>query len=156
MCMKYLYNISLTNLYKPQNIIIFMIFNKTLTYKVRVMKHLTKRKGVSLTTETLILLILAFLVLLALSIFFSKTYDPVEKETSDIVSSTKACSDYVRYDHDCRGGTGLVEKSGDRFTEIRDNLNKACEKFGQDIVSNNIQGDNIKKLKECCSIFCGD
>jgi hypothetical protein len=99
-------------------------------------------KGISLTSQTVVLMILAAIVLASLVIFYMNASNPSQVGIANIAKQTNLCQQQVRFDPSC------AEEMPDS-----DSLIKVC----QELDYAKCQGDNIKNLEciqQCCENFC--
>lgn len=95
-----------------------------------------RRKGVSLTLETIVVLTLSVLVLGVLLYFFSSNFYPAQTKIDDLNSQRDLCIKHMNNDPECKkpGGTELV---------------KLCQKLGYEKCKT--ASDCVPS---CCSLFC--
>ena len=95
-------------------------------------------KGIALSTEVIVFLILGILVLIALLFLFGLVVPPGQEHASGSFEKTKWCGQYVsiwpRCDQDV--------PNDDDYGYLYENLTLACG------------GADVDTLKVCCSNFC--
>jgi len=94
-------------------------------------------KGISLATESIIIIILAVLVLAALLIFFGQVWIPGSGEVVDKMNQAKWCGEYVRISPNC--DVSLIEGS-----DILEGIKVACRCP---------ENDN-DCVQSCCRTWC--
>ncbi|MBI2578673.1 MAG: hypothetical protein HYW26_03110 [Candidatus Aenigmarchaeota archaeon] len=97
-----------------------------------------RRKGVSLTLETIVVLTLSVLVLTVLLYFFNANFRPAESSIDDLNKQRDLCIKHVNNDIECTKGaeTELVRLC----TKL--NYEKCKTQGGKECV------------QTCCSLFC--
>lgn len=113
------------------------------------------RKGMSLTTEAIVMLVLAAVVLVSLLAFFGSTFTPAKDEAKKTFEQARWCGEYVRYDSDCSGGSDLSNRvDGNKYNDIRIGLEAACKSLGITGIFNPPDVIGVQ-LYKCCESFCG-
>lgn len=112
-------------------------------------------KGMSIATETIVMLVLAAVVLVSLLAFFGSTFTPAKGEAKKTFEQARWCGEYVRYDSDCSGGSDLSNRvDNNKFDEIDKELTAACKSLGITGIFSKPNVDGVK-LYKCCESFCG-
>lgn len=97
-------------------------------------------KGMSLSIETIIILILAVIVLAALLIFASPVFTDAQSGTTNEIKRARLCDAYVQDDPKCDGGR-------DVDAQITIDLKEVCENLGK------CQGlSGFDCAKDCCLV----
>lgn len=94
------------------------------------------QKGISLPIETVIVLVIAAVVLVALLYFFGSTFNPSVDRIRLQQQQVDLCTKYVSQDSECR-------KAAPTENDLKKNLDDTCTKLG---LSTNPGA--------CCSAFC--
>ncbi len=99
-------------------------------------------KGISLATESIIIIILAVLVLAALLIFFGSVWIPGSGQVVDTMKQAQWCGEYVKINPNCVGSvTG--------YDNILKHIRDAC---GDNICPSAI--DDTTCAQKCCRTWC--
>jgi len=108
-------------------------------------------KGVSLSIETIVILILAVIVLSAMLIFLSGTTNPAAETLRATRIQTESCAAYVRNDPDCTGF-----RINDVSPDVKQNIAEACNILqGYNECKSSGDVANIACVRSCCKTFCG-
>ncbi|HLD49085.1 MAG TPA: hypothetical protein VJB11_01875 [archaeon] len=117
-------------------------------------------KGVSLSIETIIVLILAISVLGVLLFYFNKEASSTQSVTSMMREITNRCSDYIRLDPGCSGkyaGYGDEKKSNEaEAKKIKDGIIVICKRFSkatEKYPKCQESGKDDECFRQCCP-FC--
>ena len=103
-------------------------------------------KGMSLAIETVIVIILACIVLVALLFFFTGTFIPGSERAKAEMDRANYCQQYANFDSKCSD-----IKDGTKY--IRQNLTETCPKLGYPCTDSGING--IECFQKCCEMYCG-
>jgi hypothetical protein len=96
-------------------------------------------KGMSLAIETIIVMILASIVLVALLFFFTGTFTPgADRATAEMTRAT-GCQDYMKVEPECK-------ELGDFTGKAK--LVEACKKLSY-------SGPDLVVIQSCCAMYCG-
>src|SRR3989344_8754875 len=107
-------------------------------------------KGVSLSIETIVILILAVIVLAAMLIFLSGTTNPAAETLRATRIQTESCAAYVRNDPDCTD-IGIQDVAVD----VKQNIAEACNILqGYNECRGKSQADTAC-VRGCCKSFRG-
>lgn len=124
-----------------------------------------KLKGVSLSIETIIVLILAISVMGVLLYYFNSTTGPPINEAKLLADISNKCSDYAMLDPKCNGSFGSL--SGERKSDaekkaapVKTEVLILCKKFAEvskkvlyNVCKSEKDDDKYKCLQICCP-FC--
>ena len=97
-------------------------------------------KGVSLSIETIVILILAVIVLGALLIFVSPVFNEGQSRTSNELKRTRLCDAYVQDDPKCDGDQ-------DVDAQIMQDLEETCRNLGK---CESLSGKDC--ARDCCIV----
>ncbi|MBI5133612.1 MAG: hypothetical protein HZA83_02765 [Thaumarchaeota archaeon] len=119
-------------------------------------------KGISLSIETIIILVLAITVLTVLLMFFTSTEAPVENKIKLLNEQRELCYKYVETDQKCAGKDGKNEAP---VTGVNVNLNidklldtcnkletQKCGKKGDTLSDDR---EKLTCIQNCCRMYCG-
>ena len=106
-------------------------------------------KGVSLSIETIVILILAVIVLAAMLIFFSGTTNPATDTLRATRIQTESCGAYVRKDPDCTD-IGINDVPPD----VKQHIADACKTL-EGYPECDTGSQDINCIRSCCKTFCG-
>ena len=98
------------------------------------------KKGVSLSIETIVILILAVIVLAALLIFVSPVFNESQSTIGNELKRTRLCDAYVQDDPKCNGAGGVDAQIINDLKETCGNLGKCSGLNGADCA------------KDCCIV----
>ncbi len=112
-------------------------------------KEKRKMKGISLSLETVILLILMAIVLAALLGFFLGTFNPAKGKFDVLKQRDSLCLQYVSIDPKCDISAIQGSETKDRAQKIIDKL--SSEVLGKPSGEPVCTGD---ALKDCCVSWC--
>jgi len=108
------------------------------------------QKGVSLSLETIVVLILAVLVLTVLLFFFSSQFYPAQTKIEQLNKQRDLCWQYVNNDPKCEGkGTGNTKEPVTTIVGLRE----VCKELGYKKCETSY---SLVCVQECCAIFCGN
>ena len=107
-------------------------------------------KGVSLSIETIVILILAVIVLAAMLVFFSGTTNPAADTLRATRMQTESCAAYVRKDPDCTD-IGINDVPPD----VKQKIAEACNILQGYDECRGQPPTNIACVRSCCKTFCG-
>ncbi|MFH0836558.1 MAG: hypothetical protein V1870_00345 [Candidatus Aenigmatarchaeota archaeon] len=124
-------------------------------------------KGISLSMETVVLLILMVIVLAALLGFFTGIFNPAQTKIDMLRNKESLCLKYVSVDPGCGHAKEIIEqkdsyktgKYSEAYTAAYSIANNVCNKPTGDAVCgtgiDNPTGKPYECLLSCCSIQCG-
>lgn len=102
-------------------------------------------KGISLTTQTIVLLIISAIILGSVLVFYMNTANPAQKGFADVAEQTTLCQQQVRYDPRC--STPLPDATPyARLLEI-------CTNFKYEKCQTPPPAQEC--IRQCCANFCG-
>jgi|SRR3989344_939190 len=116
-------------------------------------------KGIALSIETIIVLILAVAVMGVLLFYFGSTTTPIITTTQLITEKESKCSQYIQLDSSCSGkyaggSQKSIETNTNNAKTLKTEIVNKCrelEKRGQGPVVCKTN-DEIKCLQQCCTI----
>ncbi len=126
-----------------------------------------KSKGISLSLETIVLLILMAIVLGALLLFFNNIFNPASLRVNAIKDKESLCLQYVSVDSGCAHAKEIAEETdpykGGKYTQAKSALEsiagKVCGQPSNDAVCgagiSNPKDSRVQCLQSCCAIYCG-
>ena len=112
-------------------------------------------KGIALTTQAIVLLALAVIVLSATIIFFMNASNPAERTIISIADQTTLCQQYIRLDAKCEDTSIVFDRSdSEAARELLQALAETCGGLG---FSDLCSGDEASSecVRQCCATFCG-
>ena len=96
-------------------------------------------KGISLTIESIVIIVLALLVLAALFLFFGGIFTPSKDNIYNTAEHARWCKEYISLHPDCEGDSRI------QGTNIQTKLDALCTNF-----------EGANKYRDCCASFCGE
>ena len=100
-------------------------------------------KGISLSIETIVILILAVIILAALLIFISPIFTETQSGTTNELKRARLCDAYVQEDPKCNG-VGSVD------SQITTDLKNVCENLGKCDSLSGVSGADC--ARDCCIV----
>ena len=103
-------------------------------------------KGISLSIETIVVIVLAVIVLTALLAFFLGIWNPNANEAQLQADKTRLCGRYSSLYPDC-------DNIGTDSEDLRRNISSVCSRLG---FSSCFGGSpaSISCIEQCCYIYC--
>src|SRR3989338_514541 len=124
-------------------------------------------KGISLSMETVVLLILMVIVLGALLAFFTSVFNPSQNKIEMLRNKESTCLKYVSVDPGCNNAKSIAEEkepfNAGKYIEAKSAMETIsttiCNKPTGDPVCGagitNPKDSRVSCLLSCCSIQCG-
>lgn len=117
-------------------------------------------KGISLSLETIVLLILMTVVLGALILFFLGTFTPAQKKFDLIKQKESLCLQYIAKDSKCNPEAvkrdNEVRYTSDLKPILQNLFTNVCNKpSGDPVCSGGTDMPTGSCLQSCCAIQCG-
>ena len=126
-----------------------------------------KMRGISLSLETIVLLILMAIVLGALLLFFNNIFNPASLRVNGIKEKESLCLQYVSVDTGCSHAKEIAEETdpykGGKYTQAKTAMesisSNVCNKPSNDPLCGSGISDpknsRVQCLQSCCAIYCG-
>lgn len=102
-------------------------------------------KGISLATQTIVLLIISAIILGSVLVFYMNTTNPSQKGFTDVAEQTMLCQKQVRYDPRC--STPLP--TGTPYARLLEICTDFKYEKCQPLTS------EVECIRQCCANFCG-
>jgi hypothetical protein len=103
-------------------------------------------KGVSLAMETIVVIVIAVLVLVALIAFFLGVFPGAESQTQLVARQTNLCGIYIHDDPDCNSPSDVTNY------EVKKELAEVCSELGYPCTENSLA--DAVCVSHCCKTFC--
>ena len=103
-------------------------------------------KGISLSVNTIIIIVLAVIVLLALALLFSGAFTPGQNEIMLKSQQATLCSHYLNFVPECDITTGVDDNTLKEIARVGDALGYGSCTAGQKA--------SVSCVQECCRTYC--